>query len=97
MKETDPLDFSSPIKEYRPGDIMTCAIQSKLPGGYALRLPNKDLRVAFLPTSLAMNTDEEVEVFYVCTDGRKIFLSMTEEEFKRRMKSRATRFGQPSK
>jgi hypothetical protein len=89
MENPEIFDFQSPIKDYRPGDTMSCTIQGKLPGGYALKLPNRDIREAFLPTSLPLRPGDRVEVFYVCTDGKRIFLSMTEEEFRRRMRARA--------
>jgi hypothetical protein len=89
MEESEQLDFSSPIPEYKPGDIMRCKIEYRQAGGYTLRLPNQDLRDAFLPTSVQLRPGDEIEVFFVCTDGKRIFLSMTEDEFKRRMQLRS--------
>lgn len=82
--ETDtPLDFSSPIKEYRAGDTITCEIRYKAKGGFALTLPYNDVRHAFLPTSLELTPGDLIRVFFVCYDGSKILVSMTEDEFRK--------------
>ncbi len=90
MQETEQTDFSSPIKEYRPGDLMKCRIQGKQAGGYALDLPNKDLRDAFLPTSVHLKDGDEIEVLFVCSDGKRIFCSLSDDEFKRRIQLKAS-------
>ncbi|MBX9695560.1 MAG: hypothetical protein K2Z81_24465, partial [Cyanobacteria bacterium] len=59
-----------------------------------LVLPDGDIREAFLPTSVHLFTGDYVEVFFVCTDGKRIFLSMTEEEFRKRMQLRAEKLDQ---
>ncbi len=94
MQDFETLNFASPIKEYKPGDIMRCRIIGKQAGGYNLVLPDSDIREAFLPTSVHLVLGDYVEVFFVCTDGKRIFLSMTEEEFRKRMQLRAEKLDQ---
>ena len=94
MSDTEQIDFSPLKEEYKPGDIMSCTIFEKQPGGYNLTLPEGDIREAFLPTSVQLEPGDEIEVFYVCSDGKRIFLSMTEEEFRRRMQLRAEKLDQ---
>jgi len=85
MQNQEQIDFSSPIKDYKPGDIMKCRIQGRNSGGYALSLPNHDIRDAFLPTSVKLRDGDEIEVLFVCTDGKRIFCSLSDDEFKRRI------------
>jgi hypothetical protein len=85
MQKQDTTDFSSPIQEYKPGDILKCRIQNKHSGGYSLALPDQDIRDAFLPTSVGLREGDEIEVLFVCSDGKRIFCSLSDDEFKRRV------------
>ncbi len=85
MQKQDTTDFSSPIQEYKPGDILKCRIQNKDSGGYSLALPEQDIRDAFLPTSVGLREGDEIEVLFVCSDGKRIFCSLSDDEFKRRV------------
>ncbi|MBX3075031.1 hypothetical protein KF707_10995 [Candidatus Obscuribacterales bacterium] len=90
MQNQDTIDFSSPIKDYKPGDILKCRILEKNNGGYALSLPDNDLRDAFLPTSVKLREGDELDVLFVFTDGKRIFCSYSDEEFKRRVELKAS-------
>lgn len=94
MQNQDLIDFSSPIKDYKPGDLMTCRILGKNAGGYALSLPDNDVRDAFLPTSVKLREGDELEVLFVCSDGKRIFCSLSDDEFKRRIQLKTSQLDQ---
>lgn len=93
MIDSTTQDFSSPLRDFKSGDVMNCRIGEKQAGGYSLILPDNDIRESFLPTSVQLTEGDDIEVFFVCSDGKRLFLSMTEEEFRRRMQLRAERMG----
>lgn len=88
--QNQDTDFLSPIKEYKAGDILRCRILEKSNGGYALNLPDNDIRDAFLPTSVKLREGDELDVLFVFCDGKRIFCSYSDEEFKRRVEFKAS-------
>ncbi len=94
MQNQELFDFSSPIQDYKPGDLMKCRIREKNTGGYALTLPNRDIRDAFVPTSVQLRDGDEIEVLFVCTDGKRIFCSLSDDEFKRRIQLKSGQLDQ---
>lgn len=90
MQEKEQTDFSSPIEHYQPGELLKCRIDGKTAGGYSLSLPNGDIRDAFLPTSVQLRESDDIEVLFVCTDGKRIFCSLSDDEFKRRVQLKAS-------